>query len=119
MLLDSDGDAPLHGCRGSRRRGTEPAGSRETRIAHASTRQHFFEGAERIGAMERDTVLSHLEAGQWSAKGGGGLHEVIPPRIDVVRPIGSGDAMAAAFVWATAKNKPFTDAVRCLWLRGR
>jgi fructose-1-phosphate kinase PfkB-like protein len=40
------------------------------------------------------------------------LVESVPPLVDAVCPIGAGDALAAAFVWATASGKPFADAVR-------
>jgi fructose-1-phosphate kinase PfkB-like protein len=38
--------------------------------------------------------------------------EVIPPRVDVVSPIGAGDAMAAAFTWAMERKNDFRDALR-------
>ena len=38
--------------------------------------------------------------------------EALPPRIDALSPIGAGDAMAAAYVWAMTKKKEFPDAVR-------
>ena len=38
--------------------------------------------------------------------------EALPPRIDVLSPIGAGDAMAAAYVWAVTKKKDFAEAVR-------
>ena len=38
--------------------------------------------------------------------------EAHPPRIDALSPIGAGDAMAAAYVWAMTKKKEFADAVR-------
>jgi fructose-1-phosphate kinase PfkB-like protein len=41
-----------------------------------------------------------------------GIVEVVPPRIDVVCPIGSGDALAAAFTWALARSGDFADALR-------
>ncbi len=40
------------------------------------------------------------------------LLEALPPRVDAVSPIGSGDALAAAFVWASTKKKDFADSVR-------
>lgn len=40
------------------------------------------------------------------------IYEAVPPRVDAVCPIGAGDAMAAAFVWARAKGKEFWDALR-------
>ena len=38
--------------------------------------------------------------------------EAVPPRIDAVSPIGSGDALAAAFVWAMQRKNDFADAMR-------
>ena len=41
-----------------------------------------------------------------------GIFEALPPRIETLTPIGAGDAMAAAFVWAMEKKKAFYDALR-------
>jgi fructose-1-phosphate kinase PfkB-like protein len=42
-----------------------------------------------------------------------GIVEVVPPRVDAVCPIGAGDALAAAFVWAMDNHEPdFADALR-------
>ena len=38
--------------------------------------------------------------------------EVVPPRIDAVCPIGAGDALGAAFVWAMARGYSFEESVR-------
>jgi len=38
--------------------------------------------------------------------------EAVPPRIEALSPIGSGDALAAAFVWASTKKKNFAECVR-------
>ena len=38
--------------------------------------------------------------------------EAVAPRIDALSPIGAGDALAAAFVWARKKKKEFWEAVR-------
>jgi len=43
---------------------------------------------------------------------GNQLLEVVPPRTDAVSPLGAGDALAAAFVWAASKRKDFADCVR-------
>ncbi len=76
------------------------------------TRGHFVEAAERIREMGSETVVLSL-----GARGAIGctvdhVYEVIPPRVEAVCPIGAGDAMAAAFVWAMSKGKAFSDAVR-------
>jgi fructose-1-phosphate kinase PfkB-like protein len=41
-----------------------------------------------------------------------GMIEVVPPRIEAVCPIGSGDALAAAFTWARDRGNDFSDALR-------
>jgi fructose-1-phosphate kinase PfkB-like protein len=33
-----------------------------------------------------------------------GLFEAVPPRVDAVCPIGSGDALAAAYAWSMERN---------------
>jgi len=46
------------------------------------------------------------------AAGADGVFEALPPRVDALCPIGAGDALAAAFVWALEKKKTFPDALR-------
>jgi fructose-1-phosphate kinase PfkB-like protein len=41
-----------------------------------------------------------------------GMFEVLPPRIDAVCPIGSGDALAAAYIWAMRRQANPADALR-------
>lgn len=112
-LLDTDGDALLHGLEG-KPAVVAPNQQEAERLLNRAliTRPHFFEAAERIHAMGAKTVLLSLGSRGVVAKGGSGLYEAVPPRVDAVCPIGAGDAMAAAFTWATAKNKSFTDSLR-------
>ena len=42
----------------------------------------------------------------------GAIIEALPPRVEVLCPIGAGDALAAAFVWSMERNGDFTDALR-------
>ena len=43
----------------------------------------------------------------------GGLYEALPPRVDAVCPIGAGDALTAAYVWAMSRNsKSPAEALR-------
>jgi 1-phosphofructokinase family hexose kinase len=76
------------------------------------TRTHYLEAAEQIRAMGPESVV--LTLGSRGAVGayGNGLLEVLPPRIDAVCPIGAGDALAAAYVWAM--RRPKTDAAEAL-----
>jgi len=41
-----------------------------------------------------------------------GMLEAVPPRVDAVCPIGSGDAMAAAYTWAMTRKSDTADALR-------
>ena len=38
--------------------------------------------------------------------------EAMPPRVEVLCPIGAGDALAAAFAWSMERTGEFTDALR-------
>jgi fructose-1-phosphate kinase PfkB-like protein len=42
----------------------------------------------------------------------GEIVEAVPPRTDAVCPIGAGDALNAAFVWALEQSDNFADAIR-------
>jgi fructose-1-phosphate kinase PfkB-like protein len=76
------------------------------------TRAQFMEAVTRIKAMGAESVLLSLGSRGVIAVDEHQLLEVVPPRIEAVSPIGSGDALAAAFVWAANKKKDFTDCVR-------
>jgi fructose-1-phosphate kinase PfkB-like protein len=41
-----------------------------------------------------------------------GVYEALPPRIDAVCPIGAGDALTAAYTWATLRKPNAADAMR-------
>jgi 1-phosphofructokinase family hexose kinase len=76
------------------------------------TRNHFLEAATRILGLGAQSVI--LSLGSRGAVGATakGMIEVVPPRVEAVCPIGSGDALAAAFTWATTQGSDFTDALR-------
>lgn len=76
------------------------------------TRAHFMEAATRIKAMGPEAVILSLGSRGAIATDGSRMIEALAPRIDAVSPIGAGDAMAAAYVWAVNKKKEFADAVR-------
>ena len=76
------------------------------------TRGHFLEAVTRIHKMGAESVVLTL-----GSRGALGLFanraiEAVPPRVDAVSPIGSGDALAAAFVWAMERKEDFVDALR-------
>lgn len=76
------------------------------------TRTHFVEAAEQMRSMGPETVV--LSLGSRGAVGAfaGGLLEAAPPRVDAISPIGAGDALSAAYVWAMARKAKPADALR-------
>ena len=112
-LLDTDGDALLHGVE-SHPTVVTPNQQEAERLLNRAllTRSQFLEAAMRIQAMGAESVILSLGARGVIATDGKETIEVIPPRIDALSPIGAGDALAAAFTWAMEKKKNFADAVR-------
>ncbi len=76
------------------------------------TRAHFREAALRIKTMGAESVLLSLGSRGAIATDGKRTLEAVPPRIEALSPIGAGDAMAAAFVWAQTRKSDFADSVR-------
>jgi len=112
-LLDTDGDALLHGVEEGPTVVTPNQPEAERLLNRALiTRAHFMEAATRIKAMGAESVLLSLGSRGVVAINENQLMEVLPPRIDAVSPLGGGDALAAAYVWATTKKKDFADCVR-------
>jgi len=76
------------------------------------TRAHFQRAAEQIKAMGAGSVMLSLGKRGAVAAHDGGVVEIIPPRITAVCPIGAGDAVNGAFVWALDRGGDFVDAAR-------
>lgn len=76
------------------------------------TTTQYLDAASRIRHMGADAVA--LSLGSRGAVGAfaGGLVEALPPRVDSVCPIGSGDALAAAYTWAMTRRARPDDALR-------
>jgi 1-phosphofructokinase family hexose kinase len=76
------------------------------------TRTHYLEAAGQIRQMGPESVV--LSLGSRGAIGAfaDGLYEALPPRVDAVSPIGSGDALTAAYVWSMARKTNAPDALR-------
>jgi 1-phosphofructokinase family hexose kinase len=112
-LLDTDGDSLPEGIEAGPTVVSPNQHEAERLLNQAMlTRAHFLEAAERIRAMGAESVVLSLGSrGAVGAKSGG-LFEVLAPRIDAVSPIGAGDALAAAFVWASVNGCDFADAAR-------
>ena len=112
-LLDTDGPALLHGVETGPTVVTPNQMEAERLLNRALiTRAHFIEAATRIKAMGPESVILSLGGRGVVAMNDHQLLEVTPPRIEAVSPLGSGDALAAAFVWAASKKKDFADCVR-------
>ena len=76
------------------------------------TRTHFVEAAQQMRSMGPEIVV--LSLGSRGAVGAftDGLLEAAPPRVDAISPIGAGDALSAAYVWAMARKAKPADALR-------
>jgi 1-phosphofructokinase family hexose kinase len=112
-LLDTDGDALLHGIEAGPTVVSPNQPEAERLLNRALiTRVQFLEAAARIKAMGAEAVLLSLGGRGVVAVNENQLLEVIPPRTDAVSPLGAGDALAAAYVWAATKKKDFVDCVR-------
>lgn len=112
-LLDTDGDALLHGIEAGPSIVSPNQPEAERLLNRALiTRAQFLEAAQRIKAMGSEAVMLSLGGRGVVAVNENQLLEVIPPRTDAVSPLGAGDALAAAYVWAAAKRKDFADCVR-------
>jgi 1-phosphofructokinase family hexose kinase len=112
-LLDTDGDPLREGVEASPTVVCPNQPEAERLLNRALvTRNHFLDAAARIRAMGPQMVV--LSLGSRGAMGAveGALIEAIPPRVEVLCPIGAGDALAAAFAWSMERTNDFTDALR-------
>lgn len=112
-LLDTDGEALIEGVEAGPTV-VAPNQQEAERLLNTALITHgqFVEAAKRIRRMGPESVILSLGSRGAIGANASGLVEVIPPRIDAVCPIGSGDALAAAFVWARARGYKFADALR-------
>jgi 1-phosphofructokinase family hexose kinase len=76
------------------------------------TRGQFIEAVQRIQAMGAEIALLSLGGRGAVTTDGRSTFEIIPPRVDAVAPIGAGDALDAAFLWARLNGSDFADAAR-------
>jgi 1-phosphofructokinase family hexose kinase len=99
-LLHASGDALREGIK-SRPAVATPNQSEAERLLGRSllTRTHYLEAAQRIREMGSESVVLSLASRGAVAAFADGLYEAIPPPIDAVCPIGSGDALTAAYAW--------------------
>ncbi|MBV8552655.1 MAG: 1-phosphofructokinase family hexose kinase [Acidobacteriaceae bacterium] len=113
-LLDTDGDALLYGVEAGPTI-VKPNQSEAERLLNSAliTRSQLVEAVQRIKAFGPNTVVLSLGSrGAIAATSSEGVLEVTPPPIDARCPIGAGDAMSAAMVWALEQNNPISEALR-------
>lgn len=112
-LLDTDGDALLHAIEAGPTV-VKPNQQEAERLLNRAliTRAHFREAVMRIKALGAESVMLSLGSRGVVATQGDQIIEAVPPRIDALCPIGSGDASAAAFVWADTNGKSFVECLR-------
>ncbi len=113
-LLDTDGDAFAQGVEAGPTL-VSPNKQEAERLLNTVllTRSQSVAAAKRIHALgAQSVVLSLGSRGAIGVGPSGDLWEAIPPRIDAISPIGAGDAMAAAVLWAHSNGNAFSDALR-------
>ncbi len=112
-LLDTDGEALEAGLEAGPT-AVAPNQQEAERLLNKAllTRAQFQEAAERIRLMGAQMVLLSLGSRGCVGAREGMIVEAIPPRVEVVCPIGAGDALAASWVWAMRRNDDFSDALR-------
>ena len=112
-MLDTDGEALNHALEAGPSVISPNQQEAERLLGRAIiTRSQSLEAVERIHDMGPEAVILSLGSRGALASCSEGLLEALPPRVEALCPIGAGDALAAAFVWAVEKKKPFADALR-------
>jgi fructose-1-phosphate kinase PfkB-like protein len=76
------------------------------------TRNQYMEAAERIRSMGPESVVLSLASRGAVGAFPDGLLEALPPRVDVLCPIGAGDALTAGYVWSMRRKVNHADALR-------
>jgi len=112
-LVDTDGDALLHSLEARPTVITPNQHEGERLLGRALvTRGQFLEAVDRLQKMGPESVILSLGSRGAVASAPDGVWEALPPRVDVLCPIGAGDAMAAAFLWSMEKKKSFAESLR-------
>lgn len=112
-LIDSDGEALAHALEAKPAVITPNQPEAERLLGRALlTRSQFLDAIERIRGMGPESVVLSLGSRGALGLSPEGVFEALPPRIDSLCPIGAGDALAAALVWALDKKKQFQDSLR-------
>lgn len=113
VLLDADGEELRDGLEAGPSLVTPNQREAERLLNTALiTRSHFAASARRILEMGPESVLLSVGSRGAVLATADGTWEIEPPRVDAVAPVGAGDAMAAAFVWAMSEGMEITEAAR-------
>jgi 1-phosphofructokinase family hexose kinase len=112
-LLDTDGDALLHGLEAEPTL-VKPNQSEAERLLNSPliTRSQWVDAVQRIKDMGAQSVVLSLGARGIVAANDEGVLEAAPPVVEAVCPIGAGDAAAAAIVWSLDRGDSVSEALR-------
>lgn len=112
-LLDADGTPLIEGLE-ARPSVSAPNQMEAERLLNRSLilRGHFHEAAEQIREMGAETVILSLGSRGGVLASEDVVAEVVPPRVEALCPIGAGDALNAAFVWAVTNGSNVLEAAR-------
>lgn len=112
-LLDTDGAALIEGI-SARPTVVAPNQQEAERLLSTAlvTPAHARAATIRIREMGADWVVLSLGSRGAVAAFHKELLEALPPPVEAVCPIGAGDALAAAFVWALTQGSDPADALR-------
>ncbi len=112
-LLDTDGDALLHGLEAEPTL-VKPNQSEAERLLNTPliTRSHWIDAVDRIKGLGAKSVALSLGSRGIVAASDMGVLEAVPPGVEAVCPIGAGDAAAAAIVWSLDRGDSFSEALR-------
>ncbi|MEO8097641.1 MAG: 1-phosphofructokinase family hexose kinase [Acidobacteriota bacterium] len=112
-LLDTDGEALVRALEAKPTVITPNQPEAERLLGRAIlTRTQSLEAVARIHAMGPETAILSLGSRGAVASTPEGIFEARPPRVDALCPIGAGDALAAAYVWALEKKKSIPESLR-------
>ena len=112
-LLDTDGDALLHGIEAEPTIVTPNQSEAERLLNRALiTRSHSIEAVQHIKTMGAKCAVLSLGSRGVVAATTKGILEVVPPRVEALCPIGAGDALGAAIVWALNRGDSIEEALR-------
>jgi 1-phosphofructokinase family hexose kinase len=112
-FLDTDGEALRRGIE-AHPTVVKPNQPEAERLLNTAliTRTHYMHAVQQMQRMGAQSVILSLGGRGVVAAFGPERTEVIPPGVDAVSPIGAGDALAAAFLWAMENKSDHIDALR-------